>query len=95
MELRICVCKINNHGGRLSMEEPRLETETESKQRSGEENKRTGQIRDRSSIESKDKSRCSDRYFSFFFIITVEIAQMEMLIAKYTPLCGSGASWAP
>ena len=32
---------------------------------------------------------------SVFFIITVEIAQMEMLIAKYTPLCGSGASWAP
>ena len=32
---------------------------------------------------------------SGFFIITVEIAQMEMLIAKYTPLCGSGASWAP
>ena len=30
-----------------------------------------------------------------FFIITVEIAQMEMLIAKHTPLCGSGASWAP
>ena len=34
-----------NHGGRLSMEEPRLETESE--QRSGEENKRTGQIVDR------------------------------------------------
>ena len=50
---------------------------------------------DRSSIESEDKSRCRDRYFGIFFIITVEIAQMEMLIAKYTPLCGSGASWAP
>ena len=37
--------QINNHGGRLSMEEPRLETESE--QRSGEENKRTGQIVDR------------------------------------------------
>ena len=37
---------------------------------------------DRSSIESEDKSRCSDRYFGVFFIITVEIAQMEMLIAK-------------
>ena len=34
-----------NHGGRWSMEEPRLETESE--QRSGEENKRTGQIVDR------------------------------------------------
>ena len=34
-----------NHGGRLSMEEPRLETESE--QRSGEENKLTGQIVDR------------------------------------------------
>ena len=45
MELRICSRKINNHGGSLSMEEPRLETE--SKQRSGEENKRTGQIVDR------------------------------------------------
>ena len=45
MELRICSRKINNHGGRLSMEEPRLETESE--QRSGEENKRTGQIVDR------------------------------------------------
>ena len=32
----------NNHGGRLSMVEPRLKTESE--QRSGEENKRTGQI---------------------------------------------------
>ena len=32
-------------GGRMSMEEPRLETESE--QRSGEENKRTGQIIDR------------------------------------------------
>ena len=30
---------------------------------------------DRSSIESEDKSRCSDRYFGFFFVITVEIAQ--------------------
>ena len=60
------------------MEEPRLETE--SKQRSGEENKRTGQIVDR-------KRRQVDA--------TVEIAQMEMLIAKYTPLCGLGASWAP
>ena len=50
------------------MEEPRLETETESEQRSGEENKRTGQIRDRSSIESEDKSRCSDRYFGVFFL---------------------------
>ena len=37
--------KINNHGSRLSMEDPRLETESE--QRSGEENKRTGQIVDR------------------------------------------------
>ena len=47
---------------------------------------------DRSSIESEDKSRCSDQYYGVFFIIaTVEIAQMEMLIAKYTPLCGSGA----
>ena len=27
----------------------------------------------------------------FFFIITVEITQIEMLIAKYTPLRGSGA----
>ena len=34
-----------NHGGRLSMEEPRLENESE--QRSGEENKRTVQIVDR------------------------------------------------
>ena len=37
---------------------------------------------DRSSIESEDKSRCSDRNFRFFFVITVEIAQMEMLIAN-------------
>ena len=37
--------QINNRGGQLSMEEPRLETESE--QRSGEENKRTGQIVDR------------------------------------------------
>ena len=37
--------QINNHGGRLSMVKPRLETEPE--QRSGEENKRTGQIVDR------------------------------------------------
>ena len=36
--------QINNHGDQLSMEEPRLETESE--QRSGEENKRTGQIVD-------------------------------------------------
>ena len=77
--------QINNHGGRF--EEPRLESE----QRSGEEINE----QDRSSIESEDKSPCSDRYFGVFFIIIVEIAQMEMLIAKYTPLCSSGASWAP
>ena len=70
------------------MEEPRLETEPER----GLGRKINEQ--DRSSIESEDKSRCSDRYFGFF-IITVEIAQMEMLNAKYTPLCGLGASWAP
>ena len=71
------------------MVEPRLETESE--QRSGEENKRTGQIVDR-----KRRQKSMQRsIFRDFFIITVEIAQMEMLIAKYTPLCGSGASWAP
>ena len=48
MELQICSRKINNHGDRLSMEEPRLETESE--QRSGEENKRTGQIVDRKEL---------------------------------------------
>ena len=72
------------------MEEPRLETESE--QRSGEENKLTGQIVDRSKAKTKVDTVID---ISGFFIIIVEIAQMEMLIAKYTPLCGSGASWAP
>ena len=72
------------------MEEPRLETESE--QRSGEENKRTGQI-----VRSKVKTKVDAviDISGFFFIITVEIAQMEMLIAKYTSSCSSGASWAP
>ena len=44
-KLQMCSRKINNHGGRLPMVEPHLQTESE--QRSGEENKRTGQIVDR------------------------------------------------
>ena len=74
-----------------AMEEPRLETESE--QRSGE-GKKTNRTDRRSKTKTKvdaviDISSCFHHNSRNYTKL------MEMFIAKYTPLCSSGASWAP
>ena len=72
--------KTNNHGSRLSKQYKHLVWRLSPRRGLGMKINE----QDRWLIENEGKSQCSD-----------QITQTEMLTAKYTPLCGSGAFWAP